>query len=134
MSINPVAGIGSGTNAQLAEQSPHGPPRPSSGREIKGSAQPDPGTLSKQEIRIPQSVSESSEMPQDAVEVHRDNETAEIVIRYLDRSGNVILQVPSPQVINVARSIDMDFQRQAEDRTGKGGTPAAGGRGENHGH
>ena len=73
-------------------------------------------------------------MPQDAVEVHRDNETTEIVIRYLDRSGSVILQVPSSEVLNVARSIAMDFQKQAKDRAATGGTTAAGEGGEIHGH
>ena len=134
MSIYPVAGIGSVTNPQSAEESVPPARKPSSGREIKEPAHAVPGTPPKREIRIPQSESESSELPQDAVEVHRDNETAEIVIRYLDHSGNVILQVPSSEVLSVAHSIDLDFQKQARDRTGTSGTTAAGERGEIHGH
>lgn len=134
MSIYPVPGIGSATNPQSAEESVPPARKPASGPEIKESAQANPGTPPKREIRISQSVSESPEMPQDAVEVHRDNETADIVIRYLDHSGNVILQVPSSEVLSVAHSIDLDFQKQARERAGTGETTAASEGGEIHGH
>jgi uncharacterized FlaG/YvyC family protein len=55
-------------------------------------------------------------MPTDEVQVQRDSATTEIVIKYLDGSGNVILQVPSSQVLDVARAIDQGLQQESKDR------------------
>lgn len=40
--------------------------------------------------------------------------TRAIVIRYLDRSGSVILEVPSEQLLNLARVISEELQRASK--------------------
>lgn len=51
------------------------------------------------------------------VEVQRDPlGSGQIVVRYLDKAtGDLILQVPSNQVLSVARGINQEFQREAKD-------------------
>lgn len=57
---------------------------------------------------------QSFELPQDVVQVQRDRETNnQIVIRYLDASGELILQVPSSQVLGLSRAIAQTFEEQA---------------------
>jgi len=61
--------------------------------------------------------SESSEIPRDEVQVQRDSESnGQIVIKYLDHSGQVILQIPSSQVLGLARAIDKALEEQASRR------------------
>ena len=55
------------------------------------------------------------------MQVQRDSQTnGEVVIKYLDHAGNLILQVPSSQMIGLARAIEEDFQQEAKARS----TPA----------
>ena len=76
---------------------------------------PDSGTPAKRENQGVQDAASAPEMPQDEVEVQREGKlNGEIVIKYLDRSGDVILQVPSPQVLNLDRSIAHDTASPAE--------------------
>lgn len=77
---------------------------------------PDSGALAKTELRRAHDSTPSQEMPQDEVQVQREGEpNGEIVIKYLDRGGQVILQVPSSQVLGLARSIAHDLESGAED-------------------
>lgn len=134
MSINPVQGIGPANEASSADASSR-PRRPQPEDLAAPSAAPDPGTAPKPEVRIPQNVPQPTEMPQDEVQVHRDSETnGEIVIRYVDHSGEVILQVPSSEVLGVARAIAQDFQQEAKMRACAGGTEAQSEGGKIHGH
>jgi hypothetical protein len=130
MSINPAQGIGA-SEAYLADAGFHRE-RPSSSPKT---AQPGSGNLPKQEIRAPQRAPAPIEMPQDEVQVQRDNETnGAIVVKYLDHSGSVILQVPSSQVLGLMRAIDQDFQEAAKARA-NAGAAQAGNQGEKtHGH
>jgi uncharacterized FlaG/YvyC family protein len=49
--------------------------------------------------------------------VQRDDESnGQIVIKYLDHSGQVILQIPSSQVLGLARAIEKTFEEQASHR------------------
>jgi uncharacterized FlaG/YvyC family protein len=58
--------------------------------------------------------------------VQRDSETnGEIVIRYLDRSGDVILQVPSSQMLALTRAIDQNLQQEAKVRATASDSPTA---------
>jgi hypothetical protein len=96
------------------------------------SGQSDSGTYPKEKDRPAEHAAASSELPQDEVQVQRDSETnGEIVIRYLDHSGNLIVQMPSSQMLAVTRSIDQDFRERAKDRENKA-TPE-GEAGGNHG-
>ena len=77
----------------------------------------DSGSAPEPETAGTQNISTLSEMPQDEVQVQRDNQAnGEIVIRYMDHAGNLILQVPSEQVLNVTRSIDQDLEREQQVR------------------
>lgn len=134
MSINPVPGLGSITNAQSAEASTTPRQEPVFTRPGEETAQPVPGSSPKQEAQIPQNVSESQQLPQDEVQVQRDPETTEIVIKYLDRSGSVILQVPSSQVLGVAHAIEQDLAQEAKVRASASAPHADSEGGKVHGH
>ena len=134
MSINPVQGIEAVNEAQLAETNL--PPRPSrsSAEEVKTSADPIPGTSPSPEVHGSQNVPASPEVPQDEVQVQRDpGVDDEIVIKYVDHSGDLILQIPSSQVLGVAHAISRDFEQEAKARAANN-TQTDGEGGETHGH
>ena len=84
-------------------------------------AEPDPGISPKQEPHTTQRFGPATtEIPQDEVQVQRDSATnGEIVIKYLDHSGNVIVQLPSQQMLGVTRAIDKDFLKEVKARDGE---------------
>ena len=119
MSMNPATQIGTVADATSAAESvrparfPRSQNEPGRPRPV---SDPDP----KQEIANRKQVSQAAELPQDEVQVQRDTESnGQIVIRYLDRSGRLILQVPSSQVLGLARAIEQALEEQTKDRTGK---------------
>ena len=133
MSINPAQGIGpqqleplSGATGRTAADSP-----PSEHAEP---AQPVPGARPKQEVESPASKSLDDEMPQDEVQVqHEDGTAGKIIIKYMDHSGNLILQIPSAQILDLARTIDRDIQ-QAENARDTSAGEANNGERNSHGH
>jgi hypothetical protein len=132
MSINPVQGIGPVSEAQLADASLRLGPSRAAAAEGQESPQPNSGTSPNQPVRAAQNASSDSDLPQDEVQVQRDSQADEIVVRYLDHSGNLILQMPSSEVLGLTRAIGEDFQRQAKARAAG---PQTVGEGEkNHGH
>jgi hypothetical protein len=75
----------------------------------------------------------SSELPQDEVEVQRDSQADDqIVVRYMDDKGNLILQVPSQQVLSVAHAIGQDLQREQKARTEAAAPESHGGKPDGH--
>ncbi len=125
MSINPVPGVGSATDPQSASVGHRAIPSTSAAAEPE-SAQSNSGTAPKQEVQQLQKAPVPVAEAQDEVQVQRDSATnGEIVIRYLDRSGDVILQVPSSQMLDVTRAIDANLQEEAKVRMDAGTTPAA---------
>src|SRR5579864_5272255 len=117
MSINPVPGTGPATDAELATVTT-GADSTAPAQANTASAPPRSGTNSKQEIRESPRPQSSSEMARDEVHVQRDNgANGEIVIRYVDPSGNLILQIPSSQVLGLARAIEQALEEQAKLRT-----------------
>lgn len=117
MSINPVQGTGpSAADASVAA--------PAVRRHVATTSdfQPlptrvNPGTESTREVRHPLKRTETPETPRDAVQVQRDDESnGQIVIKYLDHSGQVILQIPSSQVLSLARAIEKALEEQASHR------------------
>ena len=111
MSIDPVTAINpaadSASGATPVRQSGEAPdPRPSR-RSISGT---------KPTVETPSGklTSPAPEMPQDEVEVQRANDgSGDIVIRYMDPNGNLILQIPSSQVLGLARAIEHALEEQA---------------------
>jgi hypothetical protein len=133
MSINPVEGIGPASEAQVAAANLRPAPAQSSAGEAERPAQPDPGTRPSQEARIPQNASTTADLPQDEVQVQRDSQADdEIVIKYVDHAGNLILQVPSSEVLGLTRAIAEDFQQEAKVRNGSAQSDSQGEK--PHGH
>jgi len=133
MSINPAQAVGPEAAVQPAETNPrplaaHGGTVP-----VPGSSQPESGNAPKQEASVSPNPASSSELPQDEVQVQRDSQTnGDIVVKYLDHSGNVIVQIPSTELLGLARAINEDFQRQAKARSAGAGNGDEGDR--SHGH
>lgn len=126
MSVNPVAMLGLISDVQSpnlhgrAEQAAISPGSARAQRSISG-------TELKPEDHSPKREPLPVELPQDEVQVQRDEETnGEIVIKYMDHSGNVILQVPSSQVLGMKRLIGQDFRKAAEARTNAAEAPGRG--------
>jgi hypothetical protein len=107
MSILPVSITGSAAEIP-ASQGPVGAPGPAPGRH-------DSGTPPNPEPARPPNVSSLSEVGEDEVQVQRDSQNnGEIVVRYVDHSGNLILQMPTQQVLNVTRAIEEDLEREQQ--------------------
>ncbi len=81
------------------------------------SIDPNPGTSPKQESVKPRNDVQTQEMPQDEVQVQQDGSDGKIIIRYLDGSGNVILQIPSSQLLSLSRAIGRALDAQAKSRS-----------------
>ena len=131
MSINPVQAISQIVEARLANTNsrPEQPPAPVEAQ----TSDPNAGTSPKAAVQEKQKASSSTELPQDEVRVQRDSDANDdVVVKYMDHSGNLILQVPSSQVLDVARAIDQDFRAEAKARALAAQTDKKGGN--THGH
>ena len=124
MSINPVQQPDPISGARATD----GSVRAASTFHSAGSTRPvapDLGSGPKREIHDQPSTSEASDLSQDEVQVQHDGGDGQIVIRYLDGSGNLILQIPSSQVLGLARAVDealrQDQERQVSQVKGETG-------------
>ncbi len=116
MSINPVSVIGS-VSDRSAEAAQPRPAERISARAGENVAAADSGHTPKQNAPRRAEPSVSDQIPEDEVEVQQDNQTnGRIVIKYKDHTGHVILQVPTAQLLNLARAIYEQFQRDAVER------------------
>ena len=78
----------------------------------------DLGTNSNRELRLSESDPQAAPASRGEVQVQRDSERSDvIVIKYLDRSGNLILQMPSSQVLHLAQAIEKALEQDAQKRT-----------------
>jgi hypothetical protein len=118
MSINPVQNLGteSGTQSSAANVRV---PRPQAfplSVTVSAQEQPGSGTLSDQDVQQAQKVAADSEGPRDVVQVQHDSQiTDEVIIQYtVQATGRVILQVPSAEVVSVARGISQDLRHEAK--------------------
>jgi uncharacterized FlaG/YvyC family protein len=112
MSINPVQLISQIVESRLAS----GNRRPAE-LSPAPAQNPNEGSAPKTEAKSPQSESSTAQLRQDEVDVQRDSQTnGDVVIQYKDHTGNLILQVPSSEVLGVARAIDQDFREEAKTR------------------
>jgi len=132
MSVNPVSFIAMNETAGGQANRRAVPiPKSSSGE----GAAPEFGTVPKRRAHDPEGEQRFSEMWRDEVQVQvqRDSESNnEIVIKYVDRSGNLILQIPSSQVLGLARAIEQALAEQATER--ENARQAASEGGESRGH
>ncbi len=132
MSINPVPTTSSIDPIAAAEaavrRNSTSEPHPQA-----ASAAPDLGNKPKEEIRATQSPRTFAPVRRDEVRVQRDEEAnGQIVIKYMDAAGNMILQIPSQQVLGLARAIEEALQEQAQEELRKsesvGPQPGPGGK------
>jgi hypothetical protein len=131
MSINPVPIIVPGSATELADANPQ--KRPNAAQE-ENPVQPIPGTSPKQESNSTQPAAASTELPQDEVQVLRDSQTnGEVVIKYLDHAGNLIVQIPSSQMLGVTRAIEQDFQAKEKAHENENARAPESSTGGNHG-
>jgi hypothetical protein len=66
---------------------------------------------------VAKSVPVSYALPDDVVEVHQDPAIKDqLIIQYLDKAKDVVLQVPSAQELAVERGIAQDIQQAAKQR------------------
>lgn len=114
MSIDPVtATLASNAAAGPVVVSDRGsPPDP------RPESRSDSATKSIPESHSGKLTSPPSEMPRDEVQVQRANDgSGDIVIRYVDPHGNLILQIPSSQVLGLARAIERALEEQASQKS-----------------
>lgn len=89
------------------------------------------GNVPKQESPALKEVSSAPSTPQDEVQLQRDTQLEdELIVRYVDKAGNLILQVPSEQTLNLERSIAAEFQQEKHPAA----TEVVSQKGESHGH
>jgi predicted DNA binding CopG/RHH family protein len=75
--------------------------------------------------------SPADQLPQDVVEVHQDSEIKnQIIVEYLDKARNVILQVPSSEELAVERAIAQELEQAAKLRANQAISAAAATKGE----
>jgi hypothetical protein len=131
MSINPVQNIEPAPSFVTHNSPGAQSPTPAPPRKV----QPDSGTLPDPEPGESQTVSSLPEAAEDEVQVQRDSQNnGEIVVRYVDHAGNLILQVPTEQVLNVTRSIEADLERAQQSRAKVQGTVEGHQGGKSDGH
>ena len=131
MSINPVPIIVPESAADLADANLQ---KRQTAAQEGNPFQPNPGTTSKQESSSAQPPARSTELPQDEVQVLRDSQTnGEVVVKYLDHAGNLIVQMPSSQMLGVTRAIEQDFQAREKAHENENARVPESGKGDHHG-
>ena len=135
MSIGPVQALGPEGATQTADANV-GVARPrstSASSAALSGQQPDSGRLRNQEIQLADNAESRNESPQDVVQVQRDSQVSnEIVIKYTDQAtGQLILQVPSSEVLAVAQGITQDLRHETKAGSNPAGSAVEGA---DHGH
>lgn len=116
MSINPVPATGPSEQAVFVNTAARAP-SPAAPQPQTSPVAPDSGPKPKSETHSSHDLSAASQMSQDEVRVQRDSGVnGQIVIKYLDSEGNLILQIPSSQVLGLARAIEQALEDGAQAR------------------
>ena len=137
MSIAPVqsfppAGNVQSANTTVRRSQSQARPAPVSAEQP---SRPVSGTPPERENPVPRSVASTDELPPDVVEVHQDpTNKGQVIIQYLDKAGDVVLQVPSSQELSVERGIAEEFQQAEKLRASEGNTPAGNAGEKTHGN
>ena len=84
---------------------------------------PVPGQSSTAETGSPANVAAEHETAQDEVNVQWDSENQIRIYRFLDRQGDLVMQVPSEQMVNLAHEIQQQLLQEAaaHQASGSGG-------------
>ena len=68
--------------------------------------------VSDEEVQAPKDDSASSQLPQDEVQLQHDTQLQQqLIVRYMDGAGNLILQIPSAQTLDLQHAIAAEFQQ-----------------------
>lgn len=126
ISFNPVIeDLSSSTQSQQNSSRPHS-------QGIASSAES--GKVSNAEVETPKSSPAPPQVPEDEVQLQRDSELEnEVIVRYVDKAGNLILQVPGAQMLNLERAIAAEFH-QPKSQAAAEASKETGQSGESHGH
>ena len=74
-------------------------------------------SASRQDHSKPDAKPAETNVQAEKIQVVRDlQDDNQIVVKYVDQAGNLVLQIPSSQVLNVARTIQEEFQHAAQTR------------------
>lgn len=118
MSIAPVQSFPPANNSEQINNAgvrPNQSPARSVSPSVEELAKPVSVTLPKQEKSATQNAPSTYEPPEDVVEVHQDPDIKnQVIVQYLDKAKNVVLQVPSSQELGVERGIAQDVQQAAK--------------------
>lgn len=132
MSIDPVSAIRPSPEAKPQARDIR---RPQSSPDAASPVSPRPNVV-RVSNRSGPGPSRNSEAPlaaEDEVQVQQGSQTdGKIVIKYLDHSGNLILQIPSSQVLGLARAIDQALDEQQKTRASGGASSAEGAKHNGH--
>ncbi|HTZ81686.1 MAG TPA: hypothetical protein VMB66_00755 [Candidatus Acidoferrales bacterium] len=132
MSIDPVSAVALSPDAKPPIS---GIRRAESAPDVADTTSPRPSVVRVSDQGSP-GPSSNSELPQageDEVQVQQGSQTdGRIVIKYLDPSGNLILQIPSSQVLGLARAIDQALNEQQKSRASEGASSAEGAKRNGH--
>ena len=92
---------------------------------------PGSGYGPKLEVPAQKASAPDSQLPEDEVQLQRDSQLEnQLIVRYVDRAGNLILQVPAQQVLNFERAIAAEFEPAKPPVKGEGENQKGG----SHGH
>ena len=118
MSIGPVQHLGPVRELTTGRAQPRDLAPQAHPDQVEPPNLPGSGGVPNREAQVPKDLSTASQLPEDVVELQYDGgPQKKLVVRYLDKAGEVILQVPSQQLLNVERSFAEEFlQTQANHR------------------
>jgi hypothetical protein len=74
---------------------------------------PVPGNASSQENGNPTKEAPPPAATQDEVKLQWDSENQIVIYQFLDQHGEVVVQVPSQQMVNLARQIEQELLKEA---------------------
>ena len=129
---SPPARTAQASNASAGTGTPPARPAPAA---AESPTQPVSGSVPKPETPAAKNVPANYELPRDVVEVHQDPASkGQIIIQYLDKAGNVVVQVPSAEELSVERGIADEFQQAAKLRASDITAAAETAGGKSHGY
>ena len=67
-----------------------------------------------------ENVSAADSLPQDEVKVQWDSSDQIVVYQFVNQQGSLVLQVPSEQVLNLARQISQELAKEAAPKAASG--------------
>jgi len=133
MSISPVKDISNVPEGPTSLQSARHPGQPHAG--VAGHPiPPGSGNSPRPEIHVANDGSAALSRPEDEVQLQHDTELKNrLIVEYVDKSGKIVVQVPSEQMLRLERAIAEELQA-AGTRPVPASSTTQRPEGESHGH